>query len=494
MLKKLAGQTAVYGISTIGVRFLNYLLFPYLTRILTDVEYGIYTDIYAYIPFLLVILTLGMETGFFRFFNKAETPEEKKKVFQTTWGVVTLAATAFLALLLLFLKPVAGWMKYPDNLSYVWLMGAIVWLDVVTAIPFARLRAENRAGKFVAIRLASVLVNLFFCCFFYLLLPRIESLSFLWSRAYGPGYAFAANLIQSFAVLVMLLPVVRGARPKIDTKMLRTMFFYSLPLLIAGIPGVANEFIDRQFIKYLLPEGENWSSLGIYGAVTKLAVIMTLFVQMYRYGAEPFFLSNFKKEEFQRTNAEAMKYFVIASVAIFLGITYFTDIFGLLMGKSFREGIYILPIILLTNLFAGMVLNLSFWYKHSGLTRYAVIITGTGLVVTIGLNILLIPRLGYEGAAWTRLSSESVMVLVSYLLCRKYFPIPYNLKRIGIYFLAGALLYAVGMLANEHLPRPASIPLDIVLLGGFCTFVLRVENVKVKAMLNALLKREQKSG
>lgn len=485
-LRQLAGQTAIYGISTIGVRLLNYLLVPYFTRIFTETEYGIYTDIYALIPFLLVLLTMGMETGFFRFFNKAETEEEKKNVFRTILGAVSLAGTLFFVLLLLFIEPVAGWMQYGDNPSYVWLMGAIVWLDVLTAIPFAKLRAENRPMRFVTIRFVSVIVNLGLCFFFYLALPKIEALSALWNPHYGPGYAFVANLVQSFAALLLLLPTMRDTTPKIDRELLKKVFVYSLPLLIAGIPGVANEFIDRQLLKYILPPGENLVELGEYGAVTKLAVIMVLFVQMYRYGAEPFFLSNFKKDEFQRSNAEAMKYFIVASILIFLGITYFTDLFGLILGKDFRGGLYILPIILLANVFAGIVLNLSFWYKHSGLTKYAVIVTGAGLIVTVALNVILIPKIGKLGAAWARLVCEIVMVVVSYLLCRKYFPIPYNLKRIGLYFAAGAACYALGMLANENLPRLLSAAIDIALLAGFSIFVVRTEKIDVKTMLRSI--------
>ncbi|MCD8186312.1 MAG: oligosaccharide flippase family protein [Rikenellaceae bacterium] len=489
MLRKLAGQTAVYGISTIGVRLLNYVLVPYLTRILSKEQFGVYTDIYAVIPFLLVVLTLGMETGFFRFYNKAPTEAEKKQVFQSVWGTVSLAGTLFLLLLLLFLRPVAGWMQYSEYPSFVWLMGAIVWLDVLTAIPFAKLRAQNRALRFVWIRFFSVVVHVALCFFFYSGLPRIPSLSALWNPGYGPGYAFVANLIQSATVLLLLLPTLKGCMPKIDKKVLRPVFLYSLPLLIAGIPGVANEFIDRQLLKYIQPAGENLASLGGYGAVTKLAVIMTLFVQMYRYGAEPFFLAEFKQNEFQRTNAEAMKYFVIVSIAIFLGITYFTDLFGLILGQDFRTDIRLLPIILLANVFAGIVLNLSFWYKHSGLTRYAAVITGTGLIFTVSLNLILIPRIGNLGAAWSRLVCEMVMAVISYGLCQKYFPIPYNLRRIGTYFLTGILFYAVGMAVNGYLPRSVSIPLDLLLLGGFCIFVARMEKIKLKNLLTSLRKK-----
>ncbi len=479
MLRKLVGQTAIYGISTVGVRLLNYGLSFVFTWVMTRKQLGVYTDIYSLIPFLLVILTMGLETGFFRFFSKAETAEERKNVFQTLLGAVFVVGTLFFILLLIFLKPVAGWMKYPDMPSYVWLMGAIVWLDVLTSIPFAKLRAENRAVRFVAIRFFSVVINIALCLFFYYGLPRIPALAAWWDPGYGPGYAFIANLIQSFAALLLLLPTMKGCVPRIDRKLLKTVFLYSLPLLIAGIPGVANEFIDRQLLKFLLPDGVWEQALGGYGVVTKLAVIMTLFVQMYRYGAEPFFLANFKKDEFQRTNAEAMKYFVAVCVFIFLGITYFADVIALILGPQFRSDMYLLPIVLLANVFAGIVLNLSFWYKHSGLTKFAVVITGTGLVVTVVLNLLLIPRIGSLGAAWARLVCEVIMVVVSYGLCQKYFPIPYNLKRIGLYFVLGALLYGAGMLANEHLPRAASVAVDLLLLAGFAIFVLKKEKIKI---------------
>lgn len=489
MLRKLAGQTAVYGLSTIGVRLLNYLLTPYLTRIMSTEVYGVVTDIYSLIPFLLVLLTMGLETGFFRFFGKADSDAERRNIFRTTWGAVCCAAVLFLAAVLIRNRPIAGMMGYGDNPSYVWLMGLIVALDVITAVPFAKLRAENRPMRFVGIRFVQVVINITLCIFCYSFLPRLEALSDWWHPEFGAGYYMAANLVSSFVALILLQPAYRGCLPKIDPKLFKTIMLYSLPLLVAAIPGVANEFIDRQFIKYLSPAENAWSALGIYGGVTKLAVIMTLFVQMYRYAAEPFFLSGFKKEEFVRANAETMKYFVAVCVLIFLGITFFSDLFGLFLGKDFRVGLYILPVILLANVFNGIVLNLSFWYKQSGLTKFAIIITGTGFVVTVLLNLLLVPRWGNAGAAWARLGCELVMVVVSYILCQRYFPIPYDLKRIALYFGVGALLYAAGMLGNEHLPRVVSIALDIILLGAFCIFVVRTEKIDLKAMLRSLRKR-----
>jgi O-antigen/teichoic acid export membrane protein len=486
MLRKLAGQTAIYGLSTIGVRLLNYLLTPYLTRRMTTGEYGVITDIYSLIPFLLVLLTMGLETGFFRFFSKGESGDDRRAVFRTTWGAVCCSAGAFLAIVLLLNRPIARLMEYADHPSYIGMMALIVALDVVTAVPFAKLRAENRAMHFVGIRLTTVLLNIALCVFCYSVLPHWEALSAWWNPTFGPGYYMVANVAVSFVALLLLFPAYRGASPKIEWGRLRPLLVYSLPLLIAAIPGVANEFIDRQFIKYMMPEEIAKSSLGIYGAVTKLAVLMTLFVQMYRYAAEPFFLANFKSDEFRRVNAETMKYYAAVSVLIFLGITLFSDLFAYFIGADFRVGMYILPVILLSNVLAGIVLNLSFWYKHSELTRFAVIITSTGFVVTVLLNLVLIPPLGYIGAAWARLGCEAVMVIVSYLLCQRYFPIPYNLKRIGLYFGVGALFYGLGMLAGETLPRAISAPIDLVLLAGFCTFVVRVEKIDLRALVRSL--------
>jgi O-antigen/teichoic acid export membrane protein len=480
MLRKLAGQTAVYGLSTIGARLLNYLLTPYLTRIMTEAEYGVYTDLYSWIPLLLVLLTMGLETGFFRFFGQAKSDGERETLFQTLWGAVFCSAGVFLALVLLFCRPIAGAMGYAEYPSYIWLLGVIVALDVITAVPFARLRAEGRAMRFVGIRFATVIATIVLCVFFYSVLPKIGSLAAWWLPGYGAGWYLIANVASSGLALLLLRPAFRGLPPKIDPALLRSVLLYSLPLLVAAIPGIANEFIDRQFIKYLMPEQIALSSLGIYGAVTKLAVIMTLFVQMYRYAAEPFFLSGFKKEEFRQANAAAMNGFVAVSVIIFLGITSFSDILAYFIGADFRVGMYILPIVLLSNMLAGIVLNLSFWYKHSALTRFAIVITGTGFVATVLLNLWLIPKIGYLGAAWARLGCEAVMVVVSYLLCRRYFPIPYNLKRIGLYVGMGAILYGAGLATGAHLPRVAGAAVDLLLLAGFAIFVLKLERIKIR--------------
>ena len=383
MLEKLAKQTAIYGISTIVVRFLNYLLTPYYTRIFTPDEYGIVTDIYALIPFALVVLSMGMESSYFRFTTRAQEEggdieANKRKVFATTWGITSLGATIFFAIVWLLSTPISKAMgaAYVAHPEYVTIVAAIVMLDVWSIIPFSRLREQGRAMRFVLLKAVSVLLNVGLAIAF--------GTVGLYDTTFGIGWVLIANLIASAVTFIALLPSTNRTIPRIDRALLRKIFIYSLPLLISGIAGTANEFIDRQMIKYLTPEATAMAELGVYGAIVKIAVVMTLFTQMYRLAAEPFFLAGFKKEEFKEANAASMKYFVMASMLIFLGIVLFRDLFALIVGKSFREGIDILPVVLLSNVLAGIWFNLSFWYKREEKTKYAAYITFLGLAVTYG--------------------------------------------------------------------------------------------------------------
>ena len=491
MIRKLAGQTAIYGISSIASRLLNYLLTPLLTRVLTTAEYGVITDMYALIPFAMVILTMGMETGYFRFAGKSEGIA-KREVFSTTWGAVSAVAIVFAGLIWCFTPSLSRLMAYADHPSYIRLVGLIVALDVITAIPYARLRQEGKAKQFVAIRTFSVLLNVGIVLFLYLALPKLATGGGIWTRlydpTYGPGYYLVSNFITSLVTLLVLYPAYRDTLPVIRGRLLREMLFYSFPLLVSGVAGVANMFIDRQMIKYLMPADEAMDALGIYGAVAKLGVILLLFIQMYRYAAEPFFLANFKKEDFLKANAEALKYFTMVSVGIFLLIMLFEDGFALLVGPDFRQGMAILPVILLANIFSGMTLNLNFWYKQTGDTRYALWITGTGLIVTVGLNVLMVPSMGYVGAAWARLGCETVMLLLSYALNRRHYPTPYPLRRIGEYFLLGALLYGVTFLTS-HWPGFGKYSLHLILLLLYGYYALRREHIDLMALVRSVVRR-----
>ena len=494
MLEKLAKQTAIYGISTIVVRFLSYLLTPIYTYTFTQAEYGIVTDIYALIPFALVLLSMGMESSYFRFAAKAEeaggTPEQisegKRKVFATTWGATIVAAALFFAVVMLCLEWVARVMgpAYVAHPEYIVLVVVIILLDVATMIPFSRLREQGHALKFVMLKALNVFVNVGLAIAFMA--------AGLFESGFGVGWVFVANLAASLITLIAILPTTERTRPTIDKKLLRRIFAYSLPLLIGGVAGTAGEFLDRQMIKYVLPEDISMAQLGIYGAITKIAVVMTLFTQMYRLAAEPFFLANFSREEFKESAAAAMKYFVMASMVIFLGITLFRDLFALIVGRNFREGVDILPVILAGNILSGVWLNLSFWYKREEKTRYAVYVTFVGLGVSIVACLTLIPLTGgYAGAAWARLAAEAAMVGVSYYLNRRYYPTPYDIRRIGEYALIGVGLYIASEQFALHCEPSAVIRYGVnaVMFGGFLCYAVWREGIDVKGMMKAIVRR-----
>lgn len=488
MLEKLAKQTAVYGISTIAVRFLNYLLTPYLTRVFGPETYGIVVDVYALIPFALVLLSMGMESGYFRFATRAEQAggdvnASKRRLFGTTWGATSCFALLFFAVVALLRHPIAGAMgaSYAGHADYIVWVGLIVLFDVLAVIPFARLREQGRALTYVMLRAAGVAVNVVLAVSF--------GMVGLYDTPFGVGWVFVANLAGSVLSWLLILRTADGAVPRIDPKLLRAVFLYSLPLLVSGIAGTANEFIDRQMIKYLVPEGA-MGELGIYGAITKIAVVMVLFTQMYRLAAEPFFLSNFRKTDFVQMNAAALKYFVMASMVIFLLIAMFRDLFALIVGPGFREGIFILPIVLGANILSGVWLNLSFWYKREERTSLAMVVTFTGLVFAAGCNVAFVPRWGYYGAAWARFVSEASMVAVSFYLNRRFYPTPYPVRRIaelvavalGAYFLSGLFARRVPLTGWQYV-------FNLTLLAGYLGYVVRRERIDVGALMRAVFKR-----
>ena len=486
MLEKLAKQTAIYGISTILGRMLSYLLTPFYTRIFGVESYGIITDVYALIPFALVVLTMGMESSYFRFAAKAEAEggdveQSKRKLFATTWGITSLASLLFFVVILLFRNEASALMGevYAANPLYVVTVAAIVMMDVSSCIPFARLREQGKALHYVLLKLFNIILQVGFAVLFWAV--------GLFDSEFGVGWAFVANLIASAVTFVATVVVSGRVSIKIDWGLLLLVFGYSLPLLLSGIAGTANEFIDRQLIKYLVPEAA-MAQLGIYGAITKIAVVMTLFTQMYRLAAEPFFLSNFRKEDFLEMNAAALKYFVMVSMFIFLGIALYRDIFALIVGRDFREGVHILPVVLGANILSGVWLNLSFWYKREERTGFALWITLTGLLCSVGFGALLIPRLGYYGAAWSRFAAEVAMVTVSIVLNRLYYPTPYQFGRMAEYVaLALAIFFVV-----ERLPMPNDVvryTVSTIFIVVYLCYAVWREKIDVKGLINHFLRR-----
>ncbi len=486
MLEKLAKQTAIYGISTILGRMLSYLLTPFYTRIFGVESYGVITDVYALIPFALVLLNMGMESSYFRFATRAEqqggdVEKSKRTLFATTWGITSLAALLFFAIVTLFRCDVSALMgaDYVAHPLYVVTVAAIVMMDVMACIPFVRLREQGKSLTYVLLKLANIVLQVGFAVAFW---------AFgLFDSEFGVGWAFVANLAASAITFVAVLVASGRVSLRMNGALLLAILGYSLPLLLSGIAGTANEFIDRQLIKYLVPEAA-MAQLGIYGAITKIAVVMTLFTQMYRLAAEPFFLANYSKSEFKEMNAAALKYFVMVSMLIFLGIAFYRDIFALLVGSDFRQGIHILPVVLGANILSGVWLNLSFWYKREEKTKYALCITLAGLVGSVGFGVLLIPQMGYYGAAWSRFAAEVVMVVVSIVLNRLFYPTPYQFGRMAEYVvLALVMFFFVEWLPLTNVVLRYTISTLLIVL--YLCYAVRREKIDVVAMMKHFLRR-----
>ncbi|MFI3268627.1 MAG: polysaccharide biosynthesis C-terminal domain-containing protein [Rikenellaceae bacterium] len=492
MLRKLASQTAIYGVSTILVKFINYMLTPYLTYRLSEEVIGEQGYFYSLIPFGLALLTMGFETGYFRFSGKAKDENEKKELFSTIFTAISCISLLFFGCVWFFTPQIYEITSSlgAKTMSIIPLTGGIIATDAILAIIYTKIREENRAKKFLITRTFNVLVNIGLCLFSYSVLPYQNPDTFLgrlWNAEDVAVYVFIANLVASLSTLLILLPEIKLSSKLFSVKILKPLLVFSIPLMISGIGGVANEFIDRQLLADLLPDNAKMASLGIYTSVMKIAALIYLFNQMYRFAAEPFFLSNVKKDDFKEYNARALKYFTIISIVIFLFITAYMDIFQYFIGERFRVGIHIIPILLLSNVLIGVYTNLSFWYKVTEKTYFATIITFSGLAITIVLNYLLIPRLGYEGSAWARLGCEAAMVLLCYYLNQKYYPIKYDLKSIAKYAVVGAIVFVCCWWSP--LEGLLKLLVNSILFITFMLYFIKNEKIDIKGEIKRLLRR-----
>lgn len=454
-LKKLAGQTAVYGLGTIVPRVLNYLLLtPFYTYLFVESKYGVITELYAYVAFLLVLLTYGMETTYFRF---SESEQNKDRVYSNALISIFCTSILFVLFTVIFRQPIANMIMYPKNPEYIVWLAVIVSLDAVTAIPFAKLRKQNQTGRFVMIKIINVVINIALNLFFFVLCPKLIAenkdsiVAIVYSKKIGVGYAFISNIVASAISLLLLLPELTKIKLNVDKVLLKRMLSYTFPLLIVGIAGMVNEVADKIFLKYLvtIPEGVKDKSayvlaqIGIYGANYKIAVLMSIFIQMFRFAAEPFFFAQAKEKNSNKTYADVMKYFIIFGLLIFLGVMLFMDIFQVFIGPSYRVGLHIVPIVLMANLFLGISFNLSIWYKLNNMTKYGAVISILSAIITIILNVLLIPAFGYTGSAWATFLCYVFMMLLSYFLGQKFYPVKYEIKRIAIYFAVAISFYII---------------------------------------------------
>lgn len=430
-------------------RLLNYLLLtPFYTRVFERETYGIITELYAYVVFLLVILTYGMETGYFRY---ASHSAEKEKVYTTVMGSLLVTTSLFILSMIFWGGGISKILGYASHPEYIRWLALIVGIDAFTSIPFARIRLNNKPARYAMIRIVEVSVNIGLNLFFLYYCPRHPDLpvvQLVYREEIGVGYVLISNLVASVFKLLFLFPeMVAAFRSSIDQKLLGTVLRYSYPLLIAGLAGTINEALDRILLKHLLPqEVSPMAQLGIYGANYKLAVLMTLFVQMFKYAAEPFFFSRSQEENAKALYADVMTFFVAAGLIIFLMVNLFMETFVLFIGKDFREGVRIVPVILMANLIMGIFFNLSIWYKLTNKTMIGAILVLVGAFITIVINVLFIPAYGYAASAWAHLICYSVMVLLSYIWSRKYYPIPYKTGRILLYMACALGIFLLNRL------------------------------------------------
>jgi O-antigen/teichoic acid export membrane protein len=444
-IKKLLSQTAIYGLPSILGRLLNYLLVPLHTGKLNPDGYGIISDLYSWIAFLVIILTFGMETSFFRFLNQKE---DKEGVFRNSFLTLIAINSLFFVIIILFNQSIANAMLYPEHNEYIVLLVLIVCVDSVTSLPLAKLRAEEKAMKFALIQFSSIGVNILLNLLFMLVFfdkTRPEE---------GILFILIANLLSSLIKPALLYKDFLNIKFIFDFKLAFEMLKYAIPLVIAGFAGIINETLDRILLRRMLFTGgktlsEATAELGIYSAVYKLAMLVTIFLQAYRFAAEPFFFAQSKNEDRNKIYIKTMNYFVAAVCLIFLLVSLNIDIFKhFIQNEAYWVGLGVVPILLLANVFLGVYYNQSIWYKLTGQTKFGAYISIGGAVLTISINMLFIPIYGYWACAWATLIVYAAQMLASYFLGQKYYPIKYNVRKFFLYIILSLLLFFVASAVN----------------------------------------------
>lgn len=450
-LKSLAKDTAIYGVSSIVGRFLNYLLVPLFVSVMPADSggYGIVTNIYAIIALLLVLLTYGMETGFFRFANKEG--EDPMKVYSTVLISVGATSLLFIILCLTFLQPISNLLGYAEHPEFLGMMLVVVALDAFQCIPFAYLRYKNRAMKFAGIKLFfigfTILLNLFFLLWCPSLSEIFPQLFSWYNPANKAGYIFLSNLIPTVAQMLFFIPELRGFTYTFDKELMRRIFTYSFPILILGIAGILNQTVDKIIFPFLFDNAnEARVQLGIYGAASKIAMIMAMCTQAFRYAYEPFVFGKSREGDNRKMYASAMKYFIIFTLLGFLGVMFYMDILKYILSPDYWEGLRVVPIVMAAEMFMGVYFNLSFWYKLIDETRWGAYFSVIGCVIIIALNILLVPTYGYIASAWAGFAGYATVTAISFFVGQKKYPINYDLKGIALYVLLATILYTVSEL------------------------------------------------
>ncbi len=491
-IKKLAGQTALYGVSTILGRILNYALVPLHTDVFTDAaQYGAITELYTYVAFLNIVYSFGMETAYFRYVslyrNDAQAVKHVYNAAFTSVFLVSLLLSGFIAL---NADGIAGMLGYPGNGNIVIWLAVILFTDAMVAIPYARLRNENKALKFTITKLSAIVLTVLLNLFFLLLLPEIYHLNAILAWMYRPdmgiGYVFLANLIGNAIIPLMLWRYLLDVKFAIDWKAFKPMFVYAFPILIMGLGGMVNENIEKLLLNDLLPfnfypDKTPQEALGVYGACYKLSIFMMLAIQAFRYAGEPFFFSNAENKSAPELFAKVMHYFVLLSILILVGVSVNLELLGklFLRNEQYRDALYVVPFLLVAKLLYGVYINLTVWFKLTDKTQYGTIFSIIGAGVTIGGNIVLIPYLGYFGCAVASIACYLVMSVICYYYGQKYYPIPYNFKPSFLYMAAAIALVFVAFKLDID-PFILRSVTNIALVMGFTLGVFLIEKKTLK--------------
>ncbi|MDR1407022.1 MAG: oligosaccharide flippase family protein [Tannerella sp.] len=453
-MKRLAKDTAIYGLSSIVGRFLNWMMVPLYTRVLTGGtrDFGTVTNLYGWTALLLVLLCYGMETGLFRFINKKEE-HEPMRVYGTTLYSLGFTSTLFFVVCMLFLQPVSRWLAYAAHPEYIGMLAAIAAMDAFCCIPFAYLRYRHRAVRFATVKLMNIGLNILLNLFFLVVCPLVHSSHPGWTewfyRAdYGVGYILVSNLFASAFTCFMLLPeIIPGLRSGMDLRTLKQMLAYSFPVMILGIAGILNQTIDKILFPFLIENREiAMAQLGIYGACFKIAVVMVMFAQAFRYAYEPFVFARNRENDNRKAYAEAMKYFIIFAWAIFLGVVFcLDDALKYFVDAKFYSGLQVVPIVMLGELCFGIYFNLSIWYKLIDRTLWGACFSIVGCFLTFAIIVCFAPHYGYMACAWASVASNATMMILSYLVGRKKYPVAYDMRSALLYSLLATGLFAAGM-------------------------------------------------
>ena len=480
-LKSLVKDTAIYGLSSIVGRFLNYLLVPLYTIKITSVSggYGVITNLYAYTALFLVLLTYGMETTFFRFANKSD--ENPQRVYSTILLSVGFTSALFIAMVLLFLHPIAQAMGYADHLSYIWVMAATVAIDAFQCIPFAYLRYQKRPIKFATLKLLFVGSNISLNLIYYLLLPALykgghQWVSLIYSPNVGAGYAFYINLVCTGTITFCFWRELKegffAGGKLLDMPLAKKMLSYSWPILILGIAGILNQTAGYILFPYVYKGSDAHAQLGIFGAASKIAMIMSMITQAFRYAYEPFVFGKARDKDNKETYARAMKFFIIFTLLAFLVVMGYMDVLRHIIGRDYWVGLRVVPVVMAGGIMTGVYFNLSFWYKLIDRTIWGAYFSGIGCAVIIGINVVFVPRYGYIACAWAGFLGNATAMVLSYLVGQRKYPIDYPLKSIFTYVLIGGLFFAIIAYSNANLSVPAALGVNTLVIILFIAHIV----------------------